>query len=116
MHSIDCFLIPGNHDKAVSRIATAVDLKSLTKELYLPPFTLVHNVEDSTSNHTIAGHIHPVYRLKNGLNEKLKFPCFVVESHRLILPAFGEFVGGYVMDETTHQKKYICCEESILEV
>lgn len=41
----------------------------------------------------IIGHYHPKIRLRIR-GQKLRLPCFVCSSHRLILPSFGSYTGG----------------------
>jgi metallophosphoesterase superfamily enzyme len=41
----------------------------------------------------VAGHLHPCARVvRNGLSQRR--PCFVFNSQRVILPAFGAYAGG----------------------
>ena len=42
----------------------------------------------------LAGHLHPVVRLNGPGRDSLRTPCFVVGERQIVLPAFGEFVGG----------------------
>lgn len=113
---IECFVIPGNHDKTICRGMMSSELTILAQSHYVHPFTLLHDGEQKHAAHAIAGHVHPVYWLKRGFREKLKFPCFVTQSERLILPAFGEFVGGYAISLRAFQAIYLCCEQNIASV
>jgi uncharacterized protein len=42
----------------------------------------------------LAGHLHPVVRINGPGRDSLRTPCFVVGERQIVLPAFGEFVGG----------------------
>jgi metallophosphoesterase superfamily enzyme len=43
----------------------------------------------------IAGHLHPVLNLRGPGRDHLRLPCFCIEAGLAILPAFGEFTGGW---------------------
>jgi DNA ligase-associated metallophosphoesterase len=111
-----CFLIPGNHDKAIITIAYELTIDLLVEPYRLAPFHLVHNVDDFTLDFRIGGHIHPVYCLKHGYRQKIRLPCFCVNSVQLILPAFGDFTGGFAIEKKQDQTVIICCENNVFEL
>jgi len=91
----DWIWITGNHDPEISPsvggdVRTALDLAGLV---------LRHEPASGPVNGEIAGHLHPAARvLLNGM--RLRRPCFVASSNRLVLPSFGAFTGGLnVLDE-----------------
>ena len=58
------------------------------------PFTFRHIAEADTEAGEISGHYHPKARVRHASR-----PCFMVDAHRLILPAYGCYTGG--LDWTT---------------
>ena len=103
-------------DKLISQYPTENNLHILSPSHHLSPFDLTHNFEENSSMFQITGHVHPIYRLKKGSIEKIKFPCFVVRPKVLILPAFGEFVGGYKVSPQINQSIYLCCDQDIIGI
>lgn len=83
----DWIWVGGNHDPAP------------------PPFAgrtvLAHQHEGITFRHIampgaeaeISGHYHPKATLSLG-GTRVSRPCFLLDQHRIILPAFGAFTGG----------------------
>ncbi len=53
------------------------------------PLTFRHIAEADASPGEVSGHYHPKARLGG-----LRRPCFLADSRRLILPAFGTYTGG----------------------
>ena len=48
------------------------------------------------STHAVlAGQLHPACRITGAGRDSLRLPCFVLGAHQLVLPAFGEFTGGW---------------------
>ena len=80
----DWVWIEGNHDPG------PVDLGGThRKDLALGPLTFRH-IADPSALGEISGHYHPKASIPNGGRR----PCFLVDSARAILPAFGAYTGG----------------------
>jgi DNA ligase-associated metallophosphoesterase len=79
--------IAGNHDPA------PLDLGGThLSELLSPPLTFRHIARYGTAGE-ISGHYHP--KAVIGLRGRaVSRPCFLVDSDRAILPAYGTFTGG----------------------
>jgi metallophosphoesterase superfamily enzyme len=61
------------------------------------PFAACHHPQAHASHAVLAGHTHPVVQLQGPARDRLRLPCFVFEDRSAILPAFGEFTGGYTV-------------------
>ena len=84
--------IEGNHDPG------PVDLGGThLATLPLPPLTFRH-IASSASAGEISGHYHPKARLSLK-GSSLSRPAFLIDSDRVILPAFGTYTGGLRSDE-----------------
>ena len=94
--ALDIVLVQGNHDRAIARAGLAIT--TLADPVDDPPFLLGHapTPDDLPDRFGICGHVHPVVRVP-GLPGR--FPAFVIERRRLILPAFSAFTGGWQVDE-----------------
>ncbi|MBX9589984.1 MAG: ligase-associated DNA damage response endonuclease PdeM [Hyphomonadaceae bacterium] len=87
--------LTGNHDP---QIAPSLGGRALG-ELCIGGIALRHQPMPGCATHEIAGHLHPAARLSM-YGYSIRRPCFVGNSRRLIMPAFGTFAGGLnVLDE-----------------
>ncbi|WP_372675064.1 ligase-associated DNA damage response endonuclease PdeM [Aquicoccus sp.] len=79
--------IEGNHDPG------PVDLGGThLANLPLSPLTFSH-IADPARSGEISGHYHPKATLK-ARGRSVTRPCFLLDSDRLIMPAFGTYTGG----------------------
>lgn len=87
-------LVPGNHDKLLKMDYEALNIEMTSKIYTIPPFAFVHEMKEDVSDYfIISGHVHPGYVMEGKARQSLKFPCFIVGEHHLILPAFSAFTG-----------------------
>jgi uncharacterized protein len=87
--------VTGNHDPEVSpRLGGTV-----CSELQLEGLNLRHEPRTGRISHEIAAHLHPAAKLSM-YGHTIRRPCFVGNSRRLVIPAFGTFTGGLnVLDQ-----------------
>jgi DNA ligase-associated metallophosphoesterase len=85
--------IEGNHDPG------PVDMGGDHRhELPLMPLTFRH-IARADQSAELSGHYHPKARLRlRGRN--LARPAFLIDAHRVILPAYGTYTGGLYCDDT----------------
>ena len=57
-----------------------------------PPLVFRH-ISSSRENGEISGHYHPKAQISLR-GKSISKPCFLLDSDRLILPAYGTFTGG----------------------
>jgi hypothetical protein len=88
--SVDWIWIAGNHDPAPPE---ALGGRVVTGALRLGPLTLRHIAEPLFAAGEVSGHYHPKASL-DVRGRRLSGRCFVVDEHRLVLPAFGAYAGG----------------------
>jgi len=82
--------ITGNHDPAPT------GLPGIAVEIYREgPFTFRHQAEPALGPREleISGHYHPKASIE-ARAKRVSRPCFVTDSQRLMLPAFGAYAGG----------------------
>jgi DNA ligase-associated metallophosphoesterase len=89
-------VILGNHDRAIATLLSAYAIPFHTRPVEYPGLILSHEPANVPNCVNLCGHIHPCLLLKTRL-DTLRLPCFFLEQHRLILPSFGSFTGGYEM-------------------
>ncbi|NDR55961.1 ligase-associated DNA damage response endonuclease PdeM [Aliiruegeria sabulilitoris] len=80
----DWIWIAGNHDPAPLSLSG-----QHMGEFVQEPLTFRHIAKADSSPGEISGHFHPKARVGG-----VRRPCFLVDQHRMILPAFGAYTGG----------------------
>ncbi|MCG7493202.1 ligase-associated DNA damage response endonuclease PdeM [Thalassobius sp. Cn5-15] len=84
--------IEGNHDPGPLAMGG-----THMAELPLPPVQFRH-IAVPGSAAEISGHYHPKAQLKTKAGT-LSRPCFLIDSDRVIMPAYGSYTGGLMCDD-----------------
>ncbi|MFC7705650.1 ligase-associated DNA damage response endonuclease PdeM [Plastorhodobacter daqingensis] len=85
------FWIAGNHDPAPLTLSG-----THLAELRIGHIVFRHIAVPGAEGE-ISGHYHPKARLNLG-GQRIARPCFLMDRHRLILPAYGTYTGGLWCD------------------
>ena len=88
-------LIRGNHDERAGDPPLGLGIDVVSEPLLMGPFALQHEPHAHPDYHVLAGHVHPVYRLRGKARQSLRLPCFQIGRQISLLPAFGAFTGGH---------------------
>jgi DNA ligase-associated metallophosphoesterase len=108
-------LVAGNHD--IINPQKYHDLSIIiVSEWVLDGFLLTHHPEEREDLFTLSGHIHPAVLLEGMGRQFLKLPCFFRSPQQMILPAFGEFTGTYVMEPQEDDTVYVVTKEDVVLV
>lgn len=108
-------LVAGNHD-IISPLKYEELGVTVVSEWTINGFLLTHNPEEREDHYTISGHIHPAVLLAGAGRQFLKLPCFFRTPNQIILPAFGEFTGTYVMEPSEEDTVYVITKDIVVEV
>ncbi|WP_350292526.1 ligase-associated DNA damage response endonuclease PdeM [uncultured Croceitalea sp.] len=108
-------LIAGNHDIIAPEKFESLGIQ-IFQELILDNFLLTHHPEERENLINFCGHIHPAVRLQGFGRQRLKLPCFFKKTNQLILPAFGEFTGTYVLEPTKEDEVYAIVEDEVVKI
>jgi len=100
-------LVLGNHDIRAGRLPPDVGLTVHDDALELGGITLTHEPRDADTRPTIAGHVHPVVRLRGRGRQSVRGPAFVFGKHSALLPAFGAFTGGHVVTPNAEDAVFV---------
>jgi uncharacterized protein len=103
---VDCFLIRGNHDSRAGDPPASLSIEVVNEPWLVGPFAACHHPQIHATHHVIAGHLHPALWLRGTGQDRMRLPCFSVEPRCMILPAFGEFTGGYIVEAALNRKRY----------
>ncbi|MGE8151326.1 ligase-associated DNA damage response endonuclease PdeM [Pseudomonas vancouverensis] len=109
-------LIRGNHDKRAGDPPAALNIRVVPEPFLLGTFALQHDPAPHPSRHVLAGHVHPVYRLKGRGRQSLRLACFRLGQDVSLLPAFGAFTGGYQVNQDEHCKIFVIGDDEIWPV
>ena len=109
-------LIRGNHDKRAGDPPEDLRIEVVTEPLLMGPFALQHEPDAHPSHHVLAGHVHPVYRLRGKGRQSLRLPCFVVGARVSLLPAFGAFTGGHRVEQDNDRRIYVIGDHDVWPV
>ena len=111
-------LTTGNHD-ILSEIHIAHSPIKQRKMIVLDEgVVLSHEPIRFLENHiyNIVGHIHPGCEIKTLGRQRFKMPCFVLEGRTLILPAFGQWTGLYLIPKTDTNRLFALLNNDVVEV
>ena len=108
-------LVRGNHDRHAGDPSVLLRIDMVDEPYEAGPFAFCHHPELAAAGYVLAGHVHPVYRLA-GRRDALRLPCFVVGPGRAILPSFGAFTGGHVIERGAGERVYLAADETIFPV
>lgn len=109
-------LIRGNHDKRAGDPPADLAMEVVTEPLLMGPFALQHEPYLHASHHVLAGHVHPVYRLRGKGRQSLRLPCFRLGAQVSLLPAFGAFTGGYSVTHDEDSQIFVIGDHEVWPV
>lgn len=108
-------LVPGNHDPVSSGIPNSLRLNVMPEPCHLGALQLAHHPPWDAGVYTIAGHLHPVIRLRDAQRASMRLPCFLLRDKVLTLPAFGTFTGGCRISPKPGDRIFLAAGDSIME-
>jgi len=110
-------VIAGNHDKPASRELLTNLVVWTLQSRHEPPFVFTHEPDKDSRDYVIAGHLHPEWQLSTHSKENLRAPVFWFQKHIAVLPAFGMFTGGRVIEKRTYSDRlFMTAQGCIVEV
>ena len=109
-------LIRGNHDQRAGDPPADLNIEVVPEPLLMGPFALQHEPHAHPSHHVLAGHVHPVYRLRGKGRQSLRLPCFQIGKRVSLLPAFGAFTGGYAVELDDEHRIFVIGDQEVWPV
>lgn len=100
----------GNHDSG-SQLPEDLDIRVATR-ITAPPFVFQHEPDDPVEGYGIAGHWHPVTRLR-GMGDALRLPVFWMRAGHAVLPAFGSFTGGMEVEPAAGDQLFAVSPQAV---
>ena len=105
--NMQCILVRGNHDLRAGDPPPDLNINVVTEPYLVGDFALQHIPKPHATHHVIAGHIHPTFRLLGKGRQSLILPCFYHEPAITLLPSFGDFTGGFLMDKKANTQIFV---------
>jgi DNA ligase-associated metallophosphoesterase len=94
-------LVLGNHDARAGAPPDELGLEVVSEPHAFGAIECRHHPfepDEAVGPYVLAGHTHPMARLRGTGHDSVRLPCFVMRGRQLILPAFGEFTGGRIVE------------------
>ena len=114
--ALECVLVRGNHDLRAGDPPPELGIAVLGEPMLSGPFALGHHPVAHAGLHTLAGHLHPVYCLQGPGRQRLRLPCFYSEPGLTVLPAFGDFTGGFDIADAAGRRIFVTGDDGIWPV
>lgn len=95
-NNYETYLITGNHDIIDENHYKNIGV-IVVEILEIDHFFFTHHPTEKENSFNFSGHIHPGIILRGLGLQSLKLRCFFSKSNQMILPAFGEFTGKYLV-------------------
>lgn len=113
----EVWLVPGNHDRRIERVADAWRLRVCEEVHREGPFVFVHDAADAPGGpgFTWSGHVHPCVQLRGG-GDSLSLPSFLVDDGGALLPAFSLFTSGASVLPSATQRVWGVAEDMLVEI
>ncbi|MET3497205.1 DNA ligase-associated metallophosphoesterase [Variovorax boronicumulans] len=106
-------LVRGNHDSRAGGPPAALRIEVVDEPFLLGPFACCHHPQSHATHFVLAGHLHPVCRLYGPGRDSVRLPCFVSDAQQAVLPAFGEFTGGWLMEKAPGRRFHAVGGETV---
>ncbi|MGE8058739.1 ligase-associated DNA damage response endonuclease PdeM [Pseudomonas sp. NPDC089547] len=100
-------LIRGNHDRNAGDPPASLHIEVKDEPWVMEPFALQHEAHPHLTYPVLAGHVHPVFVLRSKARQRLRLPCFLMDDQVSLLPAFGEFTGGWKITPAKGSRVYL---------
>ncbi len=110
---VEIMVTRGNHDR-VKTLPMALDIDWQPGARHEAPFVCQHEPGADERGPVLAGHIHPVVRLRAG-SETLRLPAFWRHADGLMLPAFCSFAGGGRIEPAAGDQLFVIGDNEVIE-
>jgi DNA ligase-associated metallophosphoesterase len=115
--TLKCTLVRGNHDSRAGDPPATLRIRVVDEPWTIGPFAACHHPQRQPAHFVLAGHLHPTFKLYGRGRDSVRLPCFVQEGDdQLILPAFGEFTGGWHVESSPHRRFYAVGGDAVWKV
>lgn len=108
-------LVMGNHDVKIQPLPPG--LTSVPHLDLEPHLRVIHDPAHVSGDRLhIAGHWHPIVKIPDGKRTSLRLHCFLFRNNTLIIPAFGSFTGGSMLNVRPDDRVFVALREEVVEL
>jgi len=115
---LHCVLVRGNHDDRAGDPPSALRFEIVDEPYVLAGVACWHYPPaESPPNgaaYALGGHVHPVTVLRGRGRERLRLPCFDLGPTVGVLPAFGEFTGGWNIEAAPGHRLFAVAGDAVV--
>lgn len=109
-------MVEGNHDRRAGPLPASLRIEIVHEPWASGPWALCHYPQEVAGAYALAGHEHPVYRLATR-TDSVRLPCFRFGPRSAVLPAFGDFTGGFMVNQTARGETiYVIAKDHVMKV
>lgn len=110
-------IVAGNHDRTRGRAVVDERIVWHSSSVVVEGLALHHEPCADTNGYVLSGHLHPAWRLGNARRGGIRSPIFWFRRHCAVLPAFGEFTGGVIVEpDNTDDSVYMIGPDCVVPV
>ena len=115
-HAALCIeVLRGNHDRTPERAPREWSLHWIEGAMVEGPFVFAHEPREDARGYVLAGHLHPVLRLRSA-TDAMRLPVFWWRSHSAVLPSFGAFTGGHPIARESGDRVHAVTPDAVIEI
>lgn len=92
---VELFWVTGNHDGETAGLLGG----HVVAEIAVGGVQLRHEAVPGFRGTEISGHFHPKVRVPLRTGRQVSRPCLALAGERLVLPAYGAYAGGLLVDD-----------------
>lgn len=120
---LEWLLVAGNHDRRshtrLRELGWVVQegdvVEGSMRWIHDPSDLLGEGAKSGLVGSTLAGHIHPSFRVPIDAKRTTRTPCFWIRNNLIVLPAFGGWVGTHPIEPTRGDRIILCVEGQLIE-
>jgi DNA ligase-associated metallophosphoesterase len=113
---LDLVLVEGNHDRAAGAPPEGLAIHIEAEPWCVGPIAFCHHPRFVRGAFALAGHLHPAVRISGRADDGVRMPCFWLRSSLMVLPAFGEFTGGALVEREDGDRVFGSADGRLYEV
>jgi DNA ligase-associated metallophosphoesterase len=114
--ALQLVLVRGNHDDRAGDPPAELGFEVVDEPLREAGLALCHHPRPLPGAFVIAGHLHPCVSVQGRARERLRLPCFHLQTGMLVLPAFGSFTGMHPVRRPSGDRVYAVAGDAVREL
>lgn len=114
---LSLLLVRGNHDRHAGDPPADWQVQAVDEPYLLGTLQLQHHpAAPAPGCYALAGHLHPAVQLVGRGHDRLRLPCFHFGQQAGVLPAFGDFTGGHLVQSRPGDRVFALADGRVVEL